>query len=136
MTMKELNEIILPDELSYSQEHEWAKKENGIIRVGITDFAQDQLGDIVFAELPEEGAEFGQGDEFGTLESVKAVSEVYMPISGTIKAVNGQLEEKPELVNQDPYGQGWLLEVNPKDLSEMEKLMNKNKYFEMLKGDA
>lgn len=134
--MKELNEIILPDELSYSQEHEWAKKENSVIRVGITDFAQDQLGDIVFVELPEEGAEFGQGDEFGTLESVKAVSEVYMPISGTIKAVNSQLEEKPELVNQDPYGQGWLLEVTPKDPSEMEKLMDKDAYFEMLKGDA
>ncbi len=134
--MKELNEIILPEELSYSQEHEWAKKENGIIRVGITDFAQDQLGDIVFVELPEEGTEFSQGDEFGTLESVKAVSEVYMPVSGTIKAVNTQLEEKPELVNQDPYGQGWLLEVTPKDPGEMEKLMNKNGYFEMLKGDA
>ncbi|WP_027370503.1 glycine cleavage system protein GcvH [Desulfovermiculus halophilus] len=134
--MKELNEIILPDELAYSKEHEWAKKENGVIRVGITDFAQDQLGDIVFAELPEEGAEFSSGDEFGTLESVKAVSEVYMPIGGTIKAVNSDLEEKPELVNQDPYGQGWLLEVTPSDPSELDSLMDKNGYFEMLKGDA
>lgn len=134
--MKELNEIILPDELAYSQEHEWAKKDNGVIRIGITDFAQDQLGDIVFVELPEEGAELGQGEEFGTLESVKAVSEVYMPVGGTIKAVNSELEEKPELVNQDPYGQGWLLEVTPKDPSELNSLMDKKGYFEMLKGDA
>lgn len=133
--MKELNEIILPEELAYSQEHEWAKQENGIVRVGITDFAQDQLGDIVFVELPEEGAEFGQGQEFGTLESVKAVSEVYMPVSGTIKAVNSELEEKPELVNQDPYGQGWLVEVSHSDPGQLEALMDKNGYYEMLKGE-
>ena len=133
--MKELNEIILPDELAYSQEHEWAKKENDVVRVGITDFAQDQLGDIVFVELPEEGAEFGQGDEFGTLESVKAVSEVYLPVSGTIKAVNSELEEKPELVNQDPYGQGWLVEVSPNDPGQLDALMDKNGYYEMLKGE-
>ncbi len=133
--MKELNEIILPDELAYSQEHEWAKKENEVIRVGITDFAQDQLGDIVFVELPEEGAEFDQGQEFGTLESVKAVSEVYLPVSGTIKAVNSELEEKPELVNQDPYGQGWLVEVSPNDPGQLDALMDKNGYYEMLKGE-
>jgi glycine cleavage system H protein len=133
--MKELNEIILPDELAYSQEHEWAKKENDVVRVGITDFAQDQLGDIVFVELPEEGAEFGQGQEFGTLESVKAVSEVYLPLSGTIKAVNSELEEKPELVNQDPYGQGWLVEVSPSDPGQLDALMDKNGYYEMLKGE-
>lgn len=133
--MKELNEIILPDELAYSQEHEWAKKENDVVRVGISDFAQDQLGDIVFVELPEEGAEFGQGQEFGTLESVKAVSEVYLPVSGTIKAVNSELEEKPELVNQDPYGQGWLVEVSPSDPGQLDALMDKNGYYEMLKGE-
>ncbi|MDZ7759293.1 MAG: glycine cleavage system protein GcvH [Desulfovermiculus sp.] len=133
--MKEINEIVLPDELAYSQEHEWAKRENDVVRVGITDFAQDQLGDIVFVELPEEGTEFSQGQEFGTLESVKAVSEVYMPASGTIKAVNGQLEEKPELVNQDPYGQGWLIEVTPSDSEQLANLMDKNGYYQMLKGD-
>lgn len=133
--MKELNEIILPDELAYSQEHEWAKKENDVVRVGISDFAQDQLGDIVFVELPEEGAEFGQGQEFGTLESVKAVSEVYLPVSGTIKAINSELEEKPELVNQDPYGQGWLVEVSPSDPGQLDALMDKNGYYEMLKGE-
>ncbi|MBS3778969.1 MAG: glycine cleavage system protein GcvH [Desulfovermiculus sp.] len=127
--------MILPDELAYSQEHEWAKKENDVVRVGITDFAQDQLGDIVFVELPEEGAEFGQGDEFGTLESVKAVSEVYLPVSGTIKAINSELEEKPELVNQDPYGQGWLVEVSPSDPGQLDALMDKSGYYQMLKGE-
>jgi glycine cleavage system H protein len=104
--------------------------------VGISDFAQDQLGDIVFVELPEEGASFDQDDEFGTLESVKAVSEIYMPVGGTITAVNSQLEEKPELVNQDPYGQGWLVEVAPSDPGQLDALMDKNEYFEMLKGES
>ncbi|MGM0759140.1 MAG: glycine cleavage system protein GcvH [Thermodesulfobacteriota bacterium] len=133
--MKELNEIILPEELAYSQEHEWAKKEGDAVRVGITDFAQDQLGDIVFVELPEEGAEFGQGEEFGTLESVKAVSEIYMPVAGTIKAINSQLEEKPELVNQDPYGQGWLVEVTPSDPTQLDALLDTKGYFELLQGE-
>jgi glycine cleavage system H protein len=134
--MKELNELILPDELAYSKEHEWAQKNGDVIRVGISDFAQDQLGDIVFVELPEEGASFDQDDEFGTLESVKAVSEIYMPVGGTITAVNSQLEEKPELVNQDPYGQGWLVEVAPSDPGQLDALMDKNEYFEMLKGES
>ncbi|MFP4034686.1 MAG: glycine cleavage system protein GcvH [Desulfovermiculus sp.] len=133
--MKELNELILPDELAYSKEHEWAQKKGDVIRVGISDFAQDQLGDIVFVELPEEGASFDQDEEFGTLESVKAVSEIYMPVGGTITAVNSQLEEKPELVNQDPYGQGWLVEVAPSDPGQFDALMDKNEYFEMLKGE-
>ncbi|MFW6142753.1 MAG: glycine cleavage system protein GcvH [Desulfovermiculus sp.] len=133
--MKELNELILPDELAYSKEHEWAQKKGDVIRVGISDFAQDQLGDIVFVELPEEGASFDQDEEFGTLESVKAVSEIYMPVGGTITAVNTQLEEKPELVNQDPYGQGWLVEVAPRDPGQFDALMDKNEYFEMLKGE-
>ncbi len=133
--MKELNEIILPEELAYTQEHEWAKKESDAVRVGITDFAQDQLGDIVFVELPEEGAEFGQGEEFGTLESVKAVSEIYMPVAGTIKAINSQLEEKPELVNQDPYGQGWLVEVTPSDPAQLDALLDTKGYFELLQGE-
>lgn len=133
--MKELNELILPDELAYSKEHEWAQKNGDVIRVGISDFAQDQLGDIVFVELPEEGASFDQDEEFGTLESVKAVSEIYMPVGGTITAVNSQLEEKPELVNQDPYGQGWLVEVAPSDPGQLDALMDKNEYFEMLKGE-
>lgn len=134
--MKELNELILPDELAYSKEHEWAQKSGEVIRVGISDFAQDQLGDIVFVELPEEGASFDQDEEFGTLESVKAVSEIYMPVGGTITAVNSQLEEKPELVNQDPYGQGWLVEVTPSDPGQLDALMDKNEYFEMLKGES
>lgn len=133
--MKELKEIMIPEELVYSQEHEWAKKEGDAVRVGITDFAQDQLGDIVFVELPEEGAAYSQGEEFGTLESVKAVSEIYMPVSGTIKAINSQLEEKPELVNQDPYGQGWLVEVTPSDPGQLDALLDAKGYFEMLQGE-
>jgi len=133
--MKELSQLNLPDDLKYSKEHEWTKSEGQEIRIGITDFAQDQLGDIVFVELPEEGASLAQNEEFSTLESVKAVSEVYMPVGGTISAVNSDLEDKPELVNQDPYGQGWLILVKPDDPSELDGLMDKGAYLDMLKGE-
>ena len=134
--MKELHELTLPEDLKYSQEHEWAKSSEDAVRVGTSDFAQDQLGDIVFVELREEGTRLDKGEEFSTLESVKAVSEVYMPVGGTIKAVNTQLEEKPELVNQDPYGQGWLVEITPGNIQELDDLMDKNGYLEMLKGES
>ncbi len=133
--MKELNQLNLPDDLKYSKEHEWTKTEGEQIRIGITDFAQDQLGDIVFVELPEEGASFARNDEFSTLESVKAVSEVYMPVGGTVVAVNSNLEDKPELVNQDPYGQGWLILLKPDNPAELDELMDKGAYLDMLKGE-
>ena len=110
--------------------------ENDETTVGISDYAQDQLGDIVFVELPRVGDALGKGDEFGTVESVKAVSELYMPIGGKIAAVNTALEEAPEKVNTEPYADGWMIEVEPEDPAEFDALMDKDAYLEMLKGSA
>ena len=100
--MKDINDVSLPDDIYYAESHEWAKTEGDHVKVGISDYAQDQLGDIVFVEMPEVGETFDKGAEFGTVESVKAVSELYMPVGGEIMAVNGALEDAPELLNQDP----------------------------------
>jgi glycine cleavage system H protein len=132
--MKELEELNLPDDLRYAENHEWAKTSGGKIRVGIDDYAQDQLGDIVFVELPEVGDTLQKGEEFGTVESVKAVAELVLPVSGTVASVNGHLEDTPGLVNQDPYGDGWMLEIAPADPSGMDDLMDKSAYLEMLRG--
>ena len=131
---KGINEIILVEGLKYAEEHEWVKKEGDTVKIGITDYAQDQLGDIVFVELPEVDSEFDKGDEFGTLESTKAVSELYMPIGGKIVAINEALEDESELVNKDTYGDGWMIEVAPSDPAEVEAMMDKDAYFELLKG--
>ncbi len=131
---KAISEIILVDGLKYSKEHEWAKKEGDTVKIGITDYAQDQLGDIVFVELPEVDSEFAKGDEFGTLESTKAVSELYMPIGGKIVAINEALEDDSELVNKDSYGDGWMIEVAPSDPAEVDAMMDKDAYLELLKG--
>lgn len=134
--MKEINELILPDDLRYGEDHEWVRLEGDKVRVGIDDYAQDQLGDIVFVELPQVGTAFKKGEEFATVESVKAVSECYMPVSGEIIAVNTTLEASPELVNKSPYNEGWLVEVRPDDVSEMDTLMTNTEYLEKLKGAA
>lgn len=131
---KEISELVLPDDVRYTHDHEWAKQEDDNVKVGITDYAQDQLGDIVFVELPEVGQSFDKGEEFGTLESVKAVSELYMPISGEIVAINEALADEPELVNKEPYQGGWMIAIRPGDASEFESLKNKGAYLEMLKG--
>ncbi|MCD6486670.1 MAG: glycine cleavage system protein GcvH [Syntrophobacterales bacterium] len=133
--MKEIEELFLPDNVRYAETHEWARDDDGNVTVGINDYAQDQLGDIVFVELPEVGATLDKGEEFGTLESVKAVSEIYMPVSGEITAINEALEEAPELVNQEPYNRGWIIEVKPDDPDEINTLMDNNEYIETLKGD-
>ena len=132
--MKEINELILPDDLRYAEDHEWAKVEDNTVRVGLDDYAQDQLGDIVFVELPQVGDTFEKGQEFATVESVKAVVECYLPVSGEIIAVNTTLEESPELVNKSPYGDGWFVEVSPSDPSEMDRLMTNVTCLEKLKG--
>lgn len=132
--MKEIGELHLPDDLRYADDHEWARAEADNIRVGISDYAQDQLGDIVFVELPQVGDTFGKGEEFGTIESVKAVAEFYMPVGGEVLAVNKTLEDAPELVNKSPYQDGWIIELKPTDPSEMDALMAKDAYLEMLKG--
>ena len=132
--MKTIRELNLPEDVRYADDHEWAKKNGDGVRIGISDYAQDQLGDIVFVELPEVGSTFGKGDEFGTVESVKAVSELYMPIGGEVTAINETLTDQPELVNTDPYGGGWMIEVKASDPAEMNSLKSKADYLEMLKG--
>ncbi|MCG8638381.1 MAG: glycine cleavage system protein GcvH [Desulfobacterales bacterium] len=124
----------LPEDVKYTKDHEWARPENDVVTIGINDYAQDQLGEIVFVELPEEGDTFSREDEFGSVESVKAVSELYIPISGEILAVNPDLEDSPELVNEDCYQGGWLVKVKPDDPSEIDALMDKAAYLDMLKG--
>ena len=117
-----------PENLKYSEEHEWLLEDNGIATIGITDFAVDSLGDIVFIELPDKGSQIKQFTTFGEVESVKAASEIYTPISGEIIEVNEKLETDPELLNNSPYEEGWLIKVKISDLSEIEKLMNSKDY--------
>jgi len=132
--MKELNELNLPEDMKYAEDHEWVQLSGDTAKIGISDYAQDQLGDIVFVELPEVGDSFAKGDEFGTLESVKAVSELYMPVGGKITAINEALEDAPELVNNAPYGDGWMIEIKTADSAEADALMDKDAYLEVLKG--
>ena len=132
--MKEISELHLPDDMRYTEDHEWTKLEGDRVRVGISDYAQDQLGDIVFVELPQVGDIFEKGKEFGTVESVKAVAELYMPIAGEVLTTNTVLEDSPELVNKNPYNDGWMIEIKPTNPSELDALMAKDAYFEMLKG--
>jgi len=133
--MKEISELNLPDDIRYAEDHEWARLEGDSIRVGLDDYAQDQLGDIVFVELPQVGDSFKKSDEFATVESVKAVCECYLPVSGTITAVNKDLEDAPELMNESPYDRGWMVQVNPEDSSEMGTLMTNAQCLEKLKGE-
>jgi glycine cleavage system H protein len=132
--MKDINDVTLPDDIHYAESHEWAKAEGDNVKVGISDFAQDQLGDIVFVEMPEVGETFDKGAEFGTVESVKAVSELYMPVGGEIVAVNSALEDSPEFINNTPYSDGWMIAVKPDDPAELEGLMTKDAYLASLKG--
>jgi len=132
--MKEISELNFPEELRYAEDHEWTKPQGDTVVVGISDYAQDQLGDIVFVELPQVGDTFAKGDEFGTVESVKAVSELYMPIGGEVVAVNTALEDAPELVNNEPYTGGWMVEVKSSDAGELDALMARDAYLELLKG--
>jgi glycine cleavage system H protein len=131
--MKELSELIFNEEVRYTGDHEWVTVSGATLKVGISDYAQDQLGDIVFVELPEIGATFGKGDQFGTLESVKAVSELYLPVGGEIAAVNEGLGDSPELINQDPYN-NWIVEIKPADKSELEQLLTVDAYRTLLRG--
>ena len=120
-----------PEDLKYSSEHEWVRKpgeSDGSLRVGITHYAQDALGDIVYVSLPELGSEMSAGDTVGELESTKSVSDVYAPVSGKVIARNDALDSSPELVNSDPYGEGWLFEVEPSDDSELDTLMDASSY--------
>jgi glycine cleavage system H protein len=118
----------IPDDCRYLESHEWARQENGTVRVGISDFAQDELGDVVFVELPDEGESVDQESAFGVVESIKAVSDIYTPVTGTVSASNGTLIDEPELVNEDPYGDGWMVEIDPDDASELMDLLSPEEY--------
>tara|TARA_R100001143_G_scaffold63603_2_gene73703 strand:+ start:40263 stop:40643 length:381 start_codon:yes stop_codon:yes gene_type:complete len=118
-----------PEELKYTKEHEWIRNNNdGTATVGVTDFAQSELGDIVFVELEPEGSEFDQDEVFGTVEAVKTVSELFSPVSGEIVEINSELEDDPELVNTDPYGQGWMVKIKLSDPSELDTLLTQEEY--------
>lgn len=122
----------LPKDYLYTEEHEWVKQETEGVRVGITDFAQEQLGDIVFVELPEVGATIEQGDSIGSIESVKTVSDFYAPVSGKIVEVNEALEDAPEMINSDPYNEGWILKIEELEESQLDELLNSDAYEETL----
>lgn len=134
--MKEINELDLPDNLRYTENHVWALLDGEKVRVGITDYAQDQLGDIVFIDLPQVGDSFEKGKEFGAVESVKAMNDLYMPVSGEILAVNPELENSPEIVNQSPYSDGWMIEIKPDDPGEVDSLMKRDGYLKVLEEIA
>ncbi len=119
----------IPTDLRFSESHEWvSQEEEGLVKIGITDHAQEQLGDLVFVELPEEGATFGQGDACAVIESVKAASDIYTPVSGEVIAVNQAIVDSPEIINNDPYGDGWLFSVKLEDAAEVEGLMDADGY--------
>jgi glycine cleavage system H protein len=122
----------IPDGLRYSEEHEWVAMEGDVATVGITDFAQEELGDIVFVELPNIGAALKRAGTLGVVESVKAVSDVYAPISGAVTAVNGELGDHPEIINEDPYGKGWMVRLTVADASELDHLMSAQQYGEFI----
>jgi glycine cleavage system H protein len=121
-----------PDDLRYLDSHEWVRVTDGTARIGISDFAQDELGDVVFVDLPGEGESIEAGDSFGVVESIKAVSDLYAPVSGTVVDRNDAVESEPELLNEDPYGEGWLLDVELADESDLEDLLDAADYADQI----
>ena len=124
----------IPNDLHYTIEHEWVRLKNNRATIGVTDFAQDQLGDVVFVELPVEGTELAKESTFGVVESVKTVSDIYAPVTGKVVAVNKNLESQPELVNSDPYGQGWMIEIEFSNSSPEQSLLSADQYKEQCKS--
>ncbi len=122
----------IPADLRYTQDHEWLRVENGIAIVGITDFAQGELGDIVFVEIETENEELEKGETFGTVEAVKTVSDLFMPLAGQVIEVNSALVGEPELVNKDPYGKGWMIKIDMSDESQINELLSADEYREMI----
>ncbi|MFO7796652.1 MAG: glycine cleavage system protein GcvH [Promethearchaeati archaeon] len=125
-------EYQIPDKLKYSPSHEWILRQNDEAIIGITDYAQDQLGDIVYIEFPEIGDKFNKGDSIAEIESIKAVEEVIIPVSGEIIKINKEINDKPENANQDPYGEGWLVRINILDVGEFENLLSAEDYIELI----
>ena len=124
-----------PEDLRYTKEHEWARLEDGVVRVGITHYAQDALGDIVYVDLPSPGTEVSAGQPFGEVESTKSVSDIYSPLNGTITERNARLEESPDLVNQDPYGDGWMVLIQTGNASELDGLLSAAQYQEFIASE-
>jgi len=120
--------VEIPKDLRYTKTHEWARQEKDRVRVGLSDFAQGELSDIVFVELPKVGTELVQGKEMGVIESVKSASDLYSPVSGTVLEINDKLSKSPEMVNKSPYGDGWLVVVKPKSIDELKNLMDHGAY--------
>ena len=128
--------MTFPDDCRYTKDHEWVRlDDDGLATVGVTDYAQSELGDIVFVELEDEGTELAAEDSFGTVEAVKTVSELFAPIAGTIEAINGDLDGAPESVNSDPYGDGWMVKIRPADAADMDGLMSVDEYKHMIGAD-
>ncbi len=128
--------MVIPPDLRYTKEHEWVRVDDGIGTVGITDYAQDQLGDVVYVDLPSPGKQLSQLAVFGEIESVKAVSELYAPVSGEVVESNRDLADKPELVNESPYSEGWLMKLRLADKGELEKLMTAEQYGDFIEREA
>lgn len=124
----------MPSELRYSTDHEWIRQDGNTITIGVTDFAQDSLGDVVFVEIPENGASLAIGESFTEVESTKSVSDIYAPVSGTISAVNDALDDQPELLNSDPYGEGWLCKIEMTDSTQLDALMDAEGYRSLTEG--
>ena len=122
----------IPEELKYTEEHEWVKIEDNIATIGITDFAQGELGDIVYLEIDSLDTEIALNEVFGTVEAVKTVSDLFMPVGGKVIEMNSTLEDKPELVNDDPYGEGWIIKIDISDLSEVDNLLSPEEYKNMI----
>jgi glycine cleavage system H protein len=125
-----------PDNLGYTEQHEWARREDGRFRVGITDFAQDALGDVVYVDIPETGTEVKAGEPFGEVESTKSVSDVYAPVSGTVVEWNPLLPDNPGLLNEDPYGDGWMIVIEASDLSEADSLLDATAYRQFTEKES
>ncbi len=121
-----------PEELKYTKEHEWVRKEGDIVYIGITDYAQDQLGDIVFVDIPTVGEILDANEVFGTIEVVKTVSDLFLPVSGEVLEDNEAIEDNPELVNEDPYGEGWLIKVKPSNEADFDNLLSAEEYKEII----
>ncbi|MEJ2146834.1 MAG: glycine cleavage system protein GcvH [Acidobacteriota bacterium] len=126
----------VPPDLLYTKEHEWVLVENDTATVGITDYAQQELGDVVYIELPDEGATFEAEESFGSVESVKAVSEIYMPLAGKVLEVNADLVEAPEVINEDPYGEGWMIRIAVDDVAQIDQLMSTEEYQSYLEEES
>ncbi len=127
---------MVPDNLRYTKDHEWIRVDGNVATVGITDHAQAELGDIVFVELPRLGTKLGQHDSFGSVESVKAVSDIYSPVSGEVTEINNALAEAPEKVNADPYGEGWIMKMSLADASQVQNLMTAVQYTEYIGAES